>query len=91
MYRVPVLNFNSKPFNGEKYDNQVLQRATIWSGTGGDVQDANPGQRNQGEKSDMKSTHFISIPIALNSIDIQQSFKGFRETILGDKNLDVVN
>ena len=75
MYRVPVLNFNSKPFNGEKYDNQVLSRASMWSSGAAPDNDNGKGKyddRNQIEKKDeIKSTHFISIPIALNTIDIQ--------------------
>lgn len=67
----------------------------MWSSGAAPDNDNGKGKyddRNQIDKKDeTKSTHFISIPIALNSIDIQQSFKGFRETILGDKNLDVVN
>jgi hypothetical protein len=27
---VPVLNFNAKPFNGEKFNDQVLKRAEMW-------------------------------------------------------------
>ena len=29
-YRVPVLDFGKKPFNGQKFDPQVLKRAEMW-------------------------------------------------------------
>ena len=37
-----------------------------------------------------KQTHFISMPLALDDIDVQRSFLGFRETVLSDKSLEAV-
>jgi len=31
-YRVPKINFSSKPFNGKKYDEQVINRVGMWRG-----------------------------------------------------------
>lgn len=33
-YRMPVINFNTKPFNGQKFNDQAMKRAQAWSGVG---------------------------------------------------------
>jgi hypothetical protein len=68
---VPVLNFNTKPFNGQKFDPQILKRAQMWKGNE-DAQEESKGINREKPKnySEINSTHFLSIPIALTSADI---------------------
>lgn len=71
-YRVPVLNFNAKPFNGEKFNDQALKRAQAWAGVGtaeSDQQDAAERQLKRRDYSESNFTHIISIPVALDNID----------------------
>lgn len=72
-YRVPVLNFNSKPFNGEKFHDQALKRAAAWAGVGtadSDKQEAAEKALKKRDYSESNFTHIISIPVALDSADV---------------------
>lgn len=95
MYRVPQINFNSKPFNGESFDAQVIKRAEMWRGSQQNEEAKSVREENaQAELkrgkdySESKPTHFISIPISLDSLSVQKSFQGFRETLLSDERLE---
>jgi len=84
-YRLPVLNFNSKPFNGQKFNDQVLKRAEMWRNN------EPVGQEIKKVKENVANlfTHLISVPLVLNHPDLQKAFIGFRETILSDPLLEV--
>lgn len=46
MYRIPKMNFNSKPFNGENFDAQVIKRAEMWRGTQQDEEEKSVREEN---------------------------------------------
>ena len=93
LYRVPMMNFNKKPFNGERFDNQVLRRAEMWRSNVGVQQEKSIFDKSEApakKKADNTTyTHMLTVPLSINSKEQQDSFKQFRETVLQDRKLEV--
>ena len=96
IYRVPVINFNKKPFNGRQYNQSLGTKEEVWNE---DDTRYRPAKRpkhsfdkiDKNMEEQTVQTHFVSIPLALNDIDIQRSYLGFRETLLADSSLKAVS
>lgn len=87
------MNFNSKPFNGEKFNEQVLKRAGMWRDKEAPETPKNLDEfgknGNKTRQEQATHTHMLTIPLSLNDPDQQSTFIGFRDTLMSDKKLEL--